>query len=44
MEDVVGCENQDEEAVAMVEETQSGFDYVQTTDYLADLLLKFFYA
>lgn len=25
MDDGMGCENQDEEAVAMVEETQSGF-------------------
>ena len=28
MDDDVGCENEDEEAVAMVEETQSGFDVV----------------
>ena len=28
MDDGVGCENQDEEAVEMVEETQSGFDVV----------------
>lgn len=43
MDDGVGCENLDEDAVAMVEETQSGFDIVYTTDYLVHLWLIFIF-